>query len=248
RFGWIECVGIADRSAYDLNAHIQATGTDMYALRKFDEPKTTEVKKIVPNMGVMGPLFKGKAGKIKTILENMEVKDIKKISVNVDGETIEIPENCYEIIQKKEKLTGEKFVPHVIEPSFGIDRILYCILEHNYHEGKKKGEEYRIIKFNSVISPIKVGVLPLISDDKLIKIANEIDKNLRDAGIKTYYDDSGSIGRRYARMDEVGTPFCVTVDHDSLKDNTVTVRDRDTTKQIRIKIDNIIGHIKDKII
>jgi glycyl-tRNA synthetase len=248
RFGWIECVGIADRSAYDLNAHIQSSGTDMYALRKFDEPKTVEVKKIVPNMGVMGPLFKGKAGKIKTLLENMDVKDAKKISVNVDGETIEIPKNCYEIIQKKEKLTGEKFVPHVIEPSFGIDRILYCILEHNYMEGEKKGEEYRLLKFNSIIAPIKVGVLPLISNEKLVKLAKKIDQNLRDAGIKTYYDDGGSIGRRYARMDEVGTPFCITVDYDSLKDNTVTIRDRDTTKQIRKKIDKLTTYIKDKII
>jgi glycyl-tRNA synthetase len=247
RFGWIECVGIADRSAYDLNAHIQSSGTDMYALRKFDEPKITKVKKIVPNMGVMGPLFKGNAGKIKTLLENMEVKDTENISVNIDGENIEIPKKCYEIVQKDEKVTGEKFVPHVIEPSFGIDRILYCILEHNYSEGEKKGEEYRVLKFNSIIAPIKVGVLPLISDKKLVKIANEIDINLRNAGIKTYYDDGGSIGRRYARMDEVGTPFCITVDHDTLEDNTVTVRDRDTTKQVRKKIDEITEYIKDKV-
>jgi len=248
RFGWIECVGIADRSAYDLNAHIQSSGTDMYALRKFDEPEIIKVKKIVPNMGVMGPLFKGNAGKIKTLLENMEVKDTEKISVNIDGETIEIPKDCYEIVQKNEKITGEKYVPHVIEPSFGIDRILYCILEHNYNEGKKKGEEYRVLKFNTVIAPIKVGVLPLISDEKLVKIANEIDKNLRDTGIMTYYDDGGSIGRRYARMDEVGTPFCITIDHESLEDNTVTIRDRDTTKQIRKKIDELTDYIMDKIV
>ena len=248
RFGWIECVGIADRSAYDLNSHIQSSGTDMYALRKFDEPKVIEVKKIVPNMGVMGPLYKGKAGKIKVILENMDVEDKNKIFVNIDGGKIEIPKNCYEIIRKKEKVTGEKFIPHVIEPSFGIDRILYCIIEHNYNEGEKKGEEYRILKFNSVVAPIKVGVLPLISDDKLVKIANEIDRNLREAGIKTYYDDGGSIGRRYARMDEVGTPFCITVDHDSLKDNTVTIRDRDTTKQVRKKIDELTDYIKNRIV
>jgi len=247
RFGWIECVGIADRSAYDLRAHIDSSGTDMYALRKYDKPKTIEVKKIVPNMGKLGPLFKGKAGRIKTLLENMEVKDTKKISVNLDSETIQIPKDCYEIVKTKEKLAGEKFVPHVIEPSYGIDRILYGILEHNYHEGKKKGEEYRILKFNPKIAPIKVGVLPLIRDKRLIKIANEIDKDLRDVGIETYYDEGGSIGRRYARMDEVGTPFCITVDHDTLKDNTVTIRDRDTTKQVRKKINGIISYIKDKI-
>jgi glycyl-tRNA synthetase len=247
RFGWIECVGIADRSAYDLHSHIDSSGTDMYALRKYDKPKTVELKKIVPNMGKLGPLFKGKAGKIKTLLEKIEVKDTKKISVNLDGETIEIPKECYEMVEAKEKVAGEKFVPHVIEPSYGIDRILYCLLEHNYHEGKKKGEEYRILKFNPLIAPIKVGVLPLISDKKLIKIANEIDRDLRDTGIETYYDDGGSIGRRYARMDEIGTPFCITVDHDTLKDNTVTIRDRDTTKQIRKKLDEITSFITLKI-
>jgi glycyl-tRNA synthetase len=248
RFGWIECVGIADRSAYDLNAHIESSGTDMYAYRKFDKPKKVEVKKIIPNMGVLGPLFKDKAGKIKDLLEKMEIKDNKKITITIEGEKIEIPENCYKITETKENLIGEKFVPHVIEPSYGIDRILYCILEHNYSEGKKKDELYRILKLNPKIAPIKVGVLPLISDDKLIKIARDIDRKLRDASIKTYYDDGGSIGRRYARMDEIGTPFCITVDHDSIKDNTVTIRDRDTTKQIRKNIDETIDFLKDKVL
>ena len=237
RFGWIECVGIADRSAYDIGAHINESGTDMYALRKYDKPKTVEVKKIVPKMDVLGPLFKGKAGKIKELLENIDVKDTKKVSIVLDGETIKIPDNCYSVVQTKEKVTGERFIPHVIEPSYGIDRILYCILEHNYSETKKKGEEYHLLKLKPRVAPIKVGVFPLIGDDKLIHIAQEIDQDLRNAGIATFYDEGGTIGRRYARMDEVGTPFCITVDHDTLEDNTVTIRDRDTTKQIRIKID-----------
>jgi len=248
RFGWVECVGIADRSAYDLNAHIESSGTDMYAQRKYDEPEMVETKKIIPKMDVLGPLFKDKAGKIKAILEKMEVKESKNISVTIDGKTIEIPEKCYEIVQTKEKITGEKFVPHVIEPSYGIDRILYYVLEHNYSETKKKEEEeYRILKLKTVVAPIKVGVFPLIGDEKLIKIAQKIDEELRSAGISTYYDDGGTIGRRYARMDEIGTPFCVTVDHDTVKDKMVTVRDRDTTKQKRIKIESIVKDILDRI-
>jgi len=248
RFGWVECVGIADRSAYDLNAHIESSGTDMYAQRKYDEPKMVETKKIIPKMDMLGPLFKDKAGKIKAILEKMEVKESKNISVTIDGKTIEIPEKCYEIVQTKEKITGEKFVPHVIEPSYGIDRILYYVLEHNYSETKKKEEEeYRILKLKTVVAPIKVGVFPLIGDEKLIKIAQKIDEELRSAGISTYYDDGGTIGRRYARMDEIGTPFCVTVDHDTVKDKMVTVRDRDTTKQKRIKIESIVKDILDRI-
>jgi glycyl-tRNA synthetase len=247
RFGWIECVGIADRSAHDLHSHIESTGIDMYALRKFAKPKTIEIKKIVPKMDALGPLFKDKAAKIKVILENMSIKDTKKITISLDGETLEIPKNCYELVQIKQKLAGEKFIPHVIEPSYGIDRILYCVLEHNYIETKKKGEEYKLLRLNVSVAPIKVGVFPLINDKRLVKIAREIDVNLRNADIPTYYDDGGTIGRRYARMDEVGTPFCITVDHDTLEDNAVTIRDRDTTKQERKKIEDLIQCIKEKI-
>jgi len=248
RFGWIECVGIADRSAYDIQSHIDSSGVDMYAVRKYDKPKIVEVKKIIPKMKALGPLFKDKAGKIKILLETYKIKDDKEINLNIDGVTIKIPEKCYEIVQIKEKISGDKYVPHVIEPSYGIDRILYCILEHSYSEKKKKDEEYRILKLNQIIAPIKTGVFPLLNDERLNKISKEIDRNLRNNGISTYYDESGTIGRRYARMDEIGTPYCITIDHDSINDNSVTIRDRDTTKQIRIKIDKIVEHIKDQIL
>ena len=247
RFGWVECVGIADRSAYDLNAHIVSSNVDMYALRPFEEPREVMVKKIVPKMNILGPRFAGKAGKIKEELEKMDATSIKKISLTIDGESIDIQKDCYDIVEIKEKQSSEKFVPHVIEPSYGIDRILYFLLEHNYVEGKKKEEEYTILKLNPWMAPIKVGVFPLINDDALVRIATEIDITLRNQGIASFYDESGTIGRRYARMDEIGTPFCITVDHDSLNDNKVTVRDRDTTKQERKKIQNIASYLKQKI-
>ena len=247
RFGWIECVGIADRSAYDLSSHIEATETDMYALRKYDKPKTVEIKKIIPKMDKLGPLFKNKAGEIKKLLEKMEVKNGDRISVRIDGKSVVIPEDCYEIKVVKEKQVGEKFVPHVIEPSFGIDRILYCILEHNYVETRKKDEEYRLLKLHPFIAPIKAGVFPLVNDEKLIKIAKEIDDTLRNSDVITYYDEGGTIGRRYARMDEIGTPFCITVDYDTLNDKSVTIRDRDTTKQVRVEIKKIVEFINSKI-
>jgi glycyl-tRNA synthetase len=219
----------------------------MYALRPFETPREVTVKKIVPKMNILGPRFAGKAGKIKEQLEKMNAPSIKKISLTIDGESIDIPKDCYDIVEAKEKQSGEKFVPHVIEPSYGIDRILYFLLEHNYVEGKKKEEEYTILKLNPWVAPIKVGVFPLIGDDALVRIAKEIDITLRNQGIAAFYDESGTIGRRYARMDEIGTPFCITVDHDSLNDNKVTVRDRDTTKQERKKIQDITSYIKQKI-
>jgi glycyl-tRNA synthetase len=247
RFGWVECVGIADRSAYDLNAHIESSKIDMFALRKFDEPKTEKIHKIFPKMEKIGPKFKDKAGLVKTFLENTKPVEDNNLTIEINGESIVIPNDCYEIKEEIIRISGEKFVPHVIEPSYGIDRILYFILEHNYNETEKKGEEYRILKINPIVAPIKVGVLPLINNKKLINISKDIDSKLRNQGILTYYDEGGTIGRRYARMDEIGTPFCVTVDHQTLKDNTVTIRYRDTTKQDRKKIEEIIKYIKKQI-
>ncbi len=239
RFGWIECVGIADRSAYDLQAHIDASGNDMYALRKYETPRTVEKTRIVPKMDVLGPLFKSEAGTIKTLLETMPPPQSDEITVTIDKKEVTIPQEGYDVVTTEEKETGERFIPHVIEPSYGVDRIIYCILEHNFKEIIKKDESYHLLTLNPRIAPVKVGVFPLISDAKLVDLAQDINSQLRDAGIATAYDEGGTIGRRYARMDEIGTPFCVTVDHDTLADNTVTIRDRDTTKQERKKISEL---------
>ncbi len=243
RFGWVECVGIADRSAYDLSAHIEASNTDMYALRRYEEPKEEKRRAIEPNMAVLGPRFKGKAGKIKQALENIDPEKIDNHCIELDGEQIMLDDDCYQIVESVEKVPGEKFVPHVIEPSYGLDRILYCILEHNFKEIEKKGESYRLMTLSPSMAPIKSGVFPLLNDSRLTELAKQVDVSLRNHGVLTYFDDGGTIGRRYARMDEIGTPFCITIDHDSLKDETVTVRDRDTTEQKRIAISELPDYL-----
>ncbi|HIH98813.1 MAG TPA: glycine--tRNA ligase, partial [Thermoplasmata archaeon] len=98
-----------------------------------------------------------------------------------------------------------------------------------------------------LIAPVKVGVFPLIRKDDLPELAGTLDKKLKEKGMTTCYDEAGSIGKRYARMDEIGTPFCVTVDYQSLEDDTVTLRDRDTTKQVRIKIKGIGNYLKKEL-
>jgi len=236
RFGWVECVGIADRSAYDIDAHIQSSKTDMYAMRKFDSIKTVTRKKIIPKMNVIGPQFMENAGTIKSKLEKMEVQNEDDINITINGKTFTIPKDAYEISEVEEKEVGEKFVPHVIEPSYGIDRILYCILEHNFKEVKKKDEKYHLLTIPYSIAPIKAGIFPLINDARLATVSEKINETLRKNGIETYLDASGTIGRRYARMDEIGAPFCITIDFESLEDMAVTIRIRDTTKQERIKI------------
>jgi len=246
RFGWIECVGIADRSAHDLQSHMNATDADLTAFHRFDSPRKEKKKIIRVKMDKLGPIYKDKAGSIKKQLESLSPTGPGDITIVLDGKPLVIDPSCYEIVEEEVSLEGQHFIPHVIEPSHGIDRILYCILEHNYQEIEKEGEKYTLLSLPYKISPIPVGVFPLINKDGLPQVATEIEQSLRQQGIIAFYDDSGSIGRRYARMDEIGTPFCITIDHQTLTDDTVTIRDRDTTQQERIKKENIKAYLDKK--
>ena len=132
----------------------------------------------------------------------------------------------------KEKVAGERIVPHVIEPSHGLDRIFYTVLEHAYSYDKDK--DYTTLRLAPEVAPIKVGVFPLMEKDGLDTFA-------KDHRVEAYYDGSGTIGKRYARMDEAGTPWCITVDYDTLdgeNKGTVTLRDRDSAEQKRIKAED----------
>jgi len=136
-------------------------------------------------------------------------------------------------------VSGEKFVPHVIEPTFGLDRTILVALLAAYHEEKVEGEERVVMKFPLAIAPIKIAIFPLLKNKpQLVDKAKEI-YNLLKQQYTCEFDDNGNIGKRYRRQDEIGTPFCITVDFDSLENNDVTIRDRDTMKQERIKIDEL---------
>ena len=137
-------------------------------------------------------------------------------------------------------IDGEQFVPHVIEASFGIDRPLWCVLEHSFTETEKR----TFFAIDKSIAPVRVGVFPLVSKDKLPEKAKEIFDMLVDNHLMAQYDEKGSIGRRYARADEVGTPYCITIDYDTLKDNTVTIRERDSMQQERVKIEKLVEKLK----
>ena len=138
---------------------------------------------------------------------------------------------------------GEKVIPHVIEPSYGIDRIIYAILESAFHEEQVsagKEERRRVLRFKKEIAPVRAAVFPLLNREELKQKAEEVFNMLREEmqkqGAIVVYDDSGSIGRRYRRQDEIGTPFCITIDYETLENDTVTVRDRDTMQQKRVHI------------
>ncbi|MBU4202311.1 MAG: glycine--tRNA ligase [Candidatus Altiarchaeales archaeon] len=136
-------------------------------------------------------------------------------------------------------IDGKKFIPHVIEIAYGVDRPVYCVIESCYAEDDRG----TYFKFPKRTAPYQAAVFPLVNKDKIPEKAREIFNSLKQARIFALYDKGGSIGRRYARADEIGIPSCITIDYDTLEDGTVTVRDRDSKKQERVKIEELSKRI-----
>ena len=132
-----------------------------------------------------------------------------------------------------DEASKKKVIPRVIEPTFGIGRVFLAVLCKAYNYDKKRDNV--ILKLPAYLAPVKAAVFPIIKDDKMIKVARAIFEELKEEW-NVNYDESGSVGRRYSRNDEIATPMCITIDEDSLKDKSCTIRDRDTTKQVRVKI------------
>ena len=143
-------------------------------------------------------------------------------------------------------ITNEKYIPNVIEYSIGADRLTLATLCEAYEEETLENGETRVVlHFNPAIAPYKVAILPLQKNlsEKAKEVYNSLCKYFM-----CDYDEAGSIGKRYRREDEIGTPYCVTIDFDTLEDNSVTVRDRDTMEQTRLKIEDLKKYIEDKIV
>ena len=141
---------------------------------------------------------------------------------------------------------GESFIPHVLEPTFGVDRSVLASICAAYTEEKlEDGSERVVLKMKPIVAPVKVAVFPLMKKDGMPEKAREIIQQLRSFGT-VQYDDGDAIGKRYRRHDEIGTPVCVTVDYDTLEDDTVTIRDRDTMKQERVNISELKGVLTEK--
>ncbi len=255
RFGWIETVGIADRTDFDLLAHAKMSQEELAIYKEYDEPKMIKKFVVKPDMGKLGPLFRKKAKAVADELQQLDEKTLsqEEITVVVDGEEYKVPSELVSFEEVEEKVSGETVVPHVIEPSYGIDRIFYALMEHafnteNVSDGDAEEEEERtVLKFKKEVAPVQVTVLPLMSKKELATPAKEIIRKLTNRGILASYDESGTIGRRYRRNDEIGTPYAVTIDYDTLEDSTVTIRDRDTMKQVRTSINTLENTLSELI-
>ena len=247
-YGWIECVGIAHRGCYDLEAHENATNSnELRAWRDFDEPIEVD-KEVVKAIGsVVGPAFRQQAGEVTQALselENIPTSFPFELSLS-DGSNVTIDDSMVEVVRVQETIQGEWFLPHVVEPAFGLDRIIWHLLDHGYEMTSKEGEEYLILHLSESVAPYEVVVLPLFEKDGMGDIAKELQTKLLEInGIGVYYDGSRSIGRRYARADEIGVPWAVTIDYESLEDGSVTVRRRDDQSQIRVSTDDLVQHLQ----
>ena len=247
-YGWTEITGIADRGCWDLSRHAEFSGTDLTHFKKFDEPREVERDAVKAKHKALGPKFKGDAKAIAEMIESKEPKDIVKGKLKINAE-LTLTDEFFEVVRVKEKVSGERVVPHVIEPSHGLDRIFYTVLEHSYSYDEK--EDYVTLRLDPKVSPIKAGVFPLMEKDGLDGIANDLCEKIRKSGIESYYDGSGAIGRRYARRDEVGTPWCITVDYETIEKgknrDTVTIRERDSKEQKRIPLNSVEKVLKELI-
>jgi len=255
---WIEITGFAYRGDYDLRKHAEHSGQDYTVFKQYDEPVTVERPTVDPDMSYLGPEFGGDAGAVADALEALAESDPDafegdEVTVEVNGEAHAVPVEATNFGIEETTENGEHITPHVVEPSFGVGRLVYTVLAHAYTTDEVDGEERTYLDLPAEQAPTTVGVFPLMDRDGLGEYARELAEALRRAGHSVTYDDSGAIGRRYRRQDEVGTPYCVTVDYeslgepegdedpdtDALREDTVTLRERDTTAQKRVSIDGL---------
>ncbi|KAH8405264.1 hypothetical protein KR222_000719 [Zaprionus bogoriensis] len=256
-YGWVECVGCADRSAYDLSQHTAATGVRLVAEKRLPAPKTVEVSEIVPNKQTLGKTFKKDAKAITEALAKLSLDDIKQAETQLaageqykltlaDGASHELSAETISVKHSSKTIHVEEFIPSVVEPSFGIGRIMYALLEHSFQ--CRDGDEQRCyFTLPPLVAPLKCSILPLSNNAEFQPYTQKLSAALTKAELSHKVDDSsGSIGRRYARTDEIAIPYGITVDFDTLKEpHTVTLRDRNTMKQVRVGLDAVVGVVKD---
>jgi glycyl-tRNA synthetase len=244
RYGWIEVAGYAYRTTYDLERHAEYSKADLTYFKKYEIPVVKTVEAAYPDSeAVRKVVGESKYPEVMRELSKRSPEELYKelqSRSNIEIAGVILPRECFTIKRNEVKVHGEKIYPHVVEPSFGLERLLHVVLEYAYSERDGKV----LLRLPPYIAPYHVAVLPLLAGkkpeyQKMVSIAKNIHRELVGRGFRALYDDEGSIGRRYARIDEIGVPYAITVDHQTLVDGTVTIRYRDTTQQERVKIDSI---------
>ncbi|KAF1982446.1 glycyl-tRNA synthetase [Aulographum hederae CBS 113979] len=258
-YGWIECVGCADRSAYDLTVHSKRTGESLEVREHRREPLRIEEWQATLDKKKLGPKFRKDAKAVEGAVEALDQDTLESLAKELqekavisiptaemsDGKTqVELGQDLITIARNTRVETVRNYTPNVIEPSFGIGRILYSVLEQVYWH--RPGDEARgILSLPIGVAPTKVLLVPLSNTSSFPPVIRKLGQRLRSIGISSRVDDSSaSIGKRYSRNDELGTPLGITVDFDTLKDGSITLRERDSTKQVRASEDEVVEAVK----
>jgi len=248
-YGWTECVGIADRSAFDLTAHTTSTKQSLTAFVEYkDGARNVEVHTPKLDKGKIGKSLGKKAQALTQYLSNLDnqaaakleadLKEKDSVPVTLGDETYTIQKDFISGWNKETKrVTGAHITPGVIEPSFGIGRILYSVLEQSYWL-RENDEQRAVLSLPAAIAPVKVSLLPL--GNRQNNLTGPFVELLSEYNISYRLDDTGaSIGKRYSRADEIGIPFGITIDFQTEQDKSVTLRERDSTTQVRLQFDEV---------
>ncbi|CAL1711042.1 unnamed protein product [Somion occarium] len=254
--GWTECVGCADRSAYDLTVHSKKTGIPLIASQQLEEPIVIEKEVVQFNKRTLGKMFGKELPVIQNIVNDMDEVSLQKLKgelaqgvatiVSSEGREFKLTPDLLTIERQTIKQSIREYTPNVIEPSFGLGRILYCLLEHSFWS-REQDVERVVLSLPPIIAPTKVLIVPL-STKRFDHLVRDVSSKLRKSGVFSSVDDSNqSIGRRYARNDALGTPYGVTLDFASLQKGTMTLRERDTTEQLIGPIDEVIAVVTELV-
>lgn len=238
RWGWVEVAGYAYRGDYDLSRHMKYSGQDLKVFEPYKEPRVEKVKKVLVDLAYAGRTYRSRASEAIKLAESLPAEEAER-QLRESGKLrvgdFEFPASAVKIVEVEQKVSGRSYIPHVVEPSFGTDRLLYVALERAYRE--REGRV--VLSLPRYLAPVDAAVFPLIEgEEKLESKARQLRDLLVSAGFTVLYDDSGSIGKRYARADEIGVPAAFTVDYQTLEDGTVTLRDRDTWRQVRLRLED----------
>jgi glycyl-tRNA synthetase len=241
-------VGNADRACYDLTVHENASGKSLSAFVLFPGgPQEGMVTVFNLDKGLIGRTYRKTAQEALSFLDSIKDDEsaISKIKHQIEThgeieiEGIKLNKSMITFKTEKRNLTGKSIKPSVIEPAFGLGRILYSILEHSFYI-RSSDRNRHVLSLNPIIAPYKVALLPILAnDDAFLDYLPKVTSILKKYKISYKVDTVAAIGRRYARMDEIGCPFDITIDHESLKTDGVTLRERDTTRQVRIHLSEL---------
>lgn len=255
--GWTECVGCADRAAYDLSVHAKKTGAPLIVREALREPIVEEKLGAEWKKKELGKAFRGDAAEITKAVDALNEQALVTVQEALEkgsyevtlasGNKVQLTKEYLSIEKKTIKTSIREYTPNVIEPSFGLGRIMYALLEHSFW-AREADIERGVLSLPPLVAPTKVLIVPLSAKEEFVPLVKEVSQKLRRAGIFSNVDDSNtSIGKRYARNDELGTPFGVTLDFASVKNGTMTLRERDTTDQLIGPIDDVIAVVADLV-